>query len=153
GKTQRDQDQRSTAGARYRGGFVVRPEELTQMHWLQDMPIRRKVTLVILLSCTTALVLTCAALIRYEVSASRQAIVRDLRVLAGVLGDNSAAALQFDDQTAAQNILLALRAKPYLTAAALFNKDGERFATYAIPGTQPQFPSGPGPEGYQFTAN
>ena len=68
------------------------------MSWLQDMPIRWKVTMVILLTSTAALLLACGAFIHYELVASRQAMVRDLEVLADVLGQNSTVALKFDDQ-------------------------------------------------------
>src|SRR6266404_1585513 len=80
------------------------PKRLTRMSWLQDMPIRWKVTLVILLTSTAALLLACGAFIHYEVVASRQGMVRDLEVLADVLGQNSTVALKFDDQSAAENI-------------------------------------------------
>src|SRR2546430_655245 len=63
-----------------------RPRRSTRMSWLQDMPIRWKVTLVILLTSTAALLLACGAFIHYEVVASRRAMVRDLEVLADVLG-------------------------------------------------------------------
>ncbi len=123
------------------------------MSWLQNIPIRRKVTLVILLTSTTTLLLACVALLRYEWVASRESMVRNLQVLADVLGQNSTAALQFDDQTAGENILLALQSKPHLVAACLYKKNGERFATYAVPGTQPQFPSQPEAEGYRFSSD
>jgi len=121
------------------------------MNWLQDMPIRWKVTLVILLTSTAALLLACGAFIHYEVVASRRAMVRDLEVLADVLGQNSTVALKFDDQSAAENILRALQAKPHLVAACLFTKQGQRFAAYGIRGTRPDLPSQPGEEGYHFS--
>ncbi|HXI82643.1 MAG TPA: PAS domain S-box protein [Verrucomicrobiae bacterium] len=121
------------------------------MNWLQDMPIRWKVTTVIMLTSTAALLLACGAFIHYELVASRQAMVRDLEVLADVIGQNSTVALKFDDQSAAENILLALQAKPHLVAACLFAKEGRRFAAYGIRGTRPELPSQPGKEGYQFT--
>lgn len=123
------------------------------MSWLQDMPIRWKVTLVILLTSTTTLLLACVAFIHYELVASRQAMVKDLQVLADVLGQNSTAALQFDDQSAGENILLALQAKPHLVAACLYTKEGERFATYVIRGMQPKLPSQPENDGYRFTSD
>src|SRR5882724_3773590 len=128
-----------------------RPRRLTRMSWLQDMPIRWKVTLVILLTSTASLLLACGAFIHHELIASRQAMVRDLEVLADVLGQNSTAALKFDDQSAAENILLALRAKPHLVAACLFTKQGQRFAAYASRGTRPELPSQPEEEGHRFT--
>jgi PAS domain S-box-containing protein len=123
------------------------------MHWLQDTPIRWKVTLVVLLTSTTTLLVALVAFVHYELVTSRQIMVRDLQVLADVLGQNSVAALQFDDRAAGENILLALQAKPHLVAACLYAKDGERFATYAIRGTWPKFPSQTEKEGYRFTSD
>ena len=123
------------------------------MSWLQDMPIRWKVTLVILLTSTASLLLACGAFIHHELIASRQAMVRDLEVLADVLGQNSTVALKFDDQGAAEKILLALQAKPHLVAACLFTKQGQRFAAYASRGTRPELPSQPEKEGYRFASD
>jgi len=123
------------------------------MNRLQDMPIRRKVTLIILLTSTTTLLLACAAFIHYELVASRQGMVRDLEVMADVLGQNSTAALQFDDRSAGDNILLALQAKPHVVAACLYTKDGERFAAYVVRGMRPSLPSQPGEAGYRFTSD
>src|SRR5882724_1686946 len=128
-----------------------RPRRLTRMSWLQDMPIRWKVTMVILLTSTAALLLACGAFIHYELVASRQAMVRDLEVLADVLGQNSTVALKFDDQGAAENILRALQAKPHMVAACLFTKQGQRFAAYVSRGTHPELPSQPEEEGHRFT--
>jgi PAS domain S-box-containing protein len=117
------------------------------------MPIRRKVTLVILLASTTALLNACVALMHYELVASRVAMVRDLTVMADVLGQNSTAALKFDDPGAAEKILGALQAKPHLTAACLYTKDGQRFAGYAGPGGKSEFPAQPSQDGYRFLSD
>ncbi|HUI05903.1 MAG TPA: ATP-binding protein [Verrucomicrobiae bacterium] len=110
-------------------------------------------TLVILLASTVALVHACVAFVHQELGASRQALVRDLTVMADVLGRNSLAALQFDDPSAAENMLLALQAKPHLVAACLYTAAGQRFATFVRPGAQPEFPSEPGEDGYRFGPN
>ena len=120
------------------------------MRWLRDMPIRGKVTLVIMLASTAALVHACVAFVNYERGASRQALIRDLTVLADVLGRNSTAALTFDDQAAGGKTLQALEAKPHVVAAALYKPDGQRFAEYVRPGARPTFPTRPGEEGYRF---
>jgi hypothetical protein len=55
------------------------------MRRLQDLPIKQKVTLVILPTCSATLLLACEALAAYEVIDFRRALVRDMTVLADVL--------------------------------------------------------------------
>ena len=89
------------------------------MNWLQNLPIKRKLTLVILLACATVGLLLCGALAAYEVYEFRRAMVRDMTVLADVLAKNTRAALTFQDEDAAHEILLALQAEPYVEATCL----------------------------------
>ena len=56
------------------------------MAWWTDIPVRRKLTLVILLTCTTVLLLACAVLAAYELITFRRTMARDMTVLADVLG-------------------------------------------------------------------
>jgi PAS domain S-box-containing protein len=123
------------------------------MSWLRDMPIRRKLTLVILLVSTASLVLACVAFVRYEVFATREAMVRDLTAMADVVGQNTTAALKFDDAATAKKTLLTLQAKPHLVVACLFKQNGQRFAEYARPGAQPEFPAQPDKDGSQFKSD
>jgi len=78
-------------------------------------------------------------------------MTRDLTVMADVLGQNSAAALTFEDQGAAEKILFASQAKPHVVAACLYTADGQRFAVFVRPGSRPALPSKPGDPGYDFT--
>ncbi len=117
------------------------------------MPIRRKVTLIIFLVSATALVHACVAFVHQELVASRQAMVRDLTVTADVVGRNSTAALEAEDRGAADNILLALQAKPHLVAAGLYTKKGQRLAAFVRPGAQPEFPAQPSEDGYRFATD
>ena len=120
------------------------------MDWMQDLPIRRKLTLVILLICTIALVVACAVLAAYEVYDFRRAMARDTVVLADILGKNTRAALAFQDETAAGEILHALQSEPHVMAARLYTKDGTRFADYLRSGAMADLPAQPGREGYRF---
>ena len=94
------------------------------------MPIRRKLVLAIMLTSTTALVLTGAILIAREASSLRQLVERELATRAGILAANSTAALAFRNPEDASQVLAALRTDPSVTAAALYDEQGELFATY-----------------------
>jgi PAS domain S-box-containing protein len=61
---------------------------------------------------------------------SRQAAQENLQVLAGVIGDNISAALNFSNHEDAATTLAALRAKPEIIAAAAYDKEGNLFACY-----------------------
>jgi PAS domain S-box-containing protein len=100
------------------------------MRIFQNLSIQRKQTLVIMLTSTVALVLACAGFVAYELIAFRQTMTRDLTTLAQIIGDNTSGALDFNDPKAAQDMLSALRAEPNITAACIYTKEGQRFATY-----------------------
>jgi signal transduction histidine kinase/ActR/RegA family two-component response regulator len=116
------------------------------MNWLRNLPIKRKLTLAILLSCSAVLLLACGALAAYEWFEFRQAMTRDMTVLADVLAKNNRAALAFQDENAAHETLRALQSEPYVVAACLYDKEGARFADYARSGAV-QFPAKPGQDG------
>src|SRR5262249_23771956 len=50
-----------------------------------------------------------------------------------VIADNSTAALAFDDQKSAGEVLAALRARTHIAGACLFRTDGSLFAEYVRP--------------------
>jgi signal transduction histidine kinase/ActR/RegA family two-component response regulator/HAMP domain-containing protein len=120
------------------------------MNWLRDLPIRRKLTLVILLTCSVVLLLACMVLALYQVLDFRQGMVRDTTALADVLAKNTQAALTFQDENAARQTLLALQAEPDVAAACLFDEKGNRFADYKREGAEIDFPNRPGPDGSHF---
>ena len=128
------------------GSGQVRKNSMT---WFQNLPIRRKLTLVILLTCSAVLLMACGGLAGYEVYEFQRAMVRDMTVLADVLAKNTQAAVAFRDEDAANEILTALAAEPYVRAGCLYTPDGTRFADYSRVGTA-TFPSQPGADGYHF---
>ena len=98
------------------------------MKSLRDMPIRRKVTLVILTTCSVGLLLACLFLAAYQIFHLRRTLVRDTTVLADVLAKNTQAALTFEDESSAEQTLRALEAEPNVAAACLYSSDGKLFA-------------------------
>jgi PAS domain S-box-containing protein len=96
----------------------------------RDLPIRRKLTLIILLTTAAALFLLCGSMVIYETLRFRYSLVRELSTEAEIIADNSSAALAFADVTAARNTLEALRAQPGIVHACLFTPDGKIFAEY-----------------------
>src|SRR5438046_1225156 len=117
---------------------------------LKDTPIQRKLMTVILLTSGTVLLLTCAAFFAYEFLTFRQATVRQLSTLGEIIAANSTAALAFDNQADAKEILSALKAQRHIVSACLYDKEGELFATYPENLPADAFPATPEKDGYRF---
>ena len=100
------------------------------MRAFQDLPISRKLTVVILLASGTALAFVCAMTLAYEVFHSREDVAGKLSLAAQMIGFNSIPALIFDDPNSAVDTLRALRADDRIVAARLYTETGDVFATY-----------------------
>src|SRR6266403_2806669 len=106
----------------------------------QDLPIKRKVMGVILLTSLIALLLTAATYMLYDWVTYRQTIIQNLSTSAAIVANNSTAALLFQDEETAQQNLRALKADPHIVAAALYDKDGRIYAHYSPQDVITQFP-------------
>jgi signal transduction histidine kinase len=81
-----------------------------------------------------ALLLSVGAMTVFEFRSYRQAMVRDLLTLAHVVGANSTAALKFNDQGAAEEILrVGFSFQPRIVSSCLYDKAGRLFAAYRRP--------------------
>src|SRR5688572_17356086 len=98
--------------------------------FLRDLPIRRKVTVITMLTTLTALFLAGAAFTAYELIMFRRTMAGDVAAMAEIVGANSTAALAFRDPRAATETLAALRAESHILTAAIYGKDGRLFAEY-----------------------
>jgi diguanylate cyclase len=88
------------------------------------------ITLVVLMASTVALgVFTVVSIWLNHESAIGQLDAR-ISTLADVMGQNSAAALDFSDKQAATSVLEALRSEPHVITGCLYNLKGEVFAEY-----------------------
>jgi signal transduction histidine kinase len=112
--------------------------------------IGRKLTLVIMFTSGVVLFLALACFVGYELITFRQAMVRDLTVLAQMSAENNAAALAFDDPNAATENLAALTAKPSILAACIYTRARTLFAAHLREGVSSACPpSPPTTPGYQ----
>src|ERR1700733_10620132 len=100
------------------------------MKWLLDLPIRRKLTLVILLTCVVVLLFACGVLAAYQILDFSRTMKRDTTVLANVVARNTQATLTFQDENAAQQTLHALAEEPGVVAACLYDEKANGFADY-----------------------
>jgi PAS domain S-box-containing protein len=100
------------------------------MFHFQDISIKRKLRLIIMVASTVALLLVSGGFVTYELVTFRQGMTRDLSTLAEVIGNESTSALTFEDQERAKEILGALKAKKHIVAAALYKANGHILAQY-----------------------
>jgi two-component system cell cycle sensor histidine kinase/response regulator CckA len=107
------------------------------MSRLADLPIQRKLTFSIVLTCAVTLVLSCGTFVAYDVAGFRRETVEKIASLASVVGSNSTAALEFNDSPSATDTLASLSAEPSIVAACIYTRTGAVHATYYRPGRAP----------------
>src|SRR3982074_2899306 len=98
---------------------------------LQDLSIKRKLTLITMLTSSAALVLSALSFLIYDLVSFRHLLIQDLMTQAEIIGYNSAGAMEFKDVPAATATLTALPAKVDIVPAALYDRDGKAFAHYS----------------------
>jgi signal transduction histidine kinase/CheY-like chemotaxis protein len=97
---------------------------------LQNLSIKRKLTLITMLTSSIALILSSASFLVYDLISFRHLLTQDLMTQAEIIGYNSAGAMEFKDEPAANATLSALTAKEDIVTAVLYRPDGKIFAHY-----------------------
>ena len=120
------------------------------MTHFRDLPIRRKMTVVMLGTTLIALLAACTAFLIYERATFRAGMKRNLEVLAETVARNSPAVLTFNDAEAANENLQALSADPSIEAACLYNDKGAPLGNYARGGQPVAVPPRPEADGARF---
>jgi PAS domain S-box-containing protein len=114
------------------------------------MPIKSKLMVIIMTVTTAALGLSGLALMVADSVLYRGHMEHDLAALAQIIGDNSTAALSFEDPENAAETLTALRARTHVAAACIYRPDGRVFAQYLREGVNSSCPPA-APEGVRST--
>lgn len=117
------------------------------MRFLTNIPIKRKLTWVILLTSAGGLIAATLALFAYQLITFRQTYVRDLKVLSEIIANQSTAALAFGDKKTALELVSALVAKPNIVSAVIQLNDNTEFAQFGA--NRDKFESTP-KDGSQF---
>jgi len=117
----------------------------------EDMPIRRKLTLALMLTGGVTLLAACAAFVAVEIALFRRSMVGSLSMRAQILAANSTGALAFEDQDDAREVLSALRADPHVVVAVLYDRNNAVFATYPAGVPPGALPAVPERAGHRFT--
>jgi signal transduction histidine kinase len=124
----------------------------------RDWSIGLKLRFFAMVTSLLALALAFAGFTAYEYFTERNHLVTSARTLAGMLAENSNAAILFNRPDDAATTLATLSAQPNVRAAAIFSDGGKLLATYVAPaGLRPAaggpgfaFPAAPRGPGYSF---
>lgn len=109
--------------------------------------IKSKLTRLVLITILAVLGVTSTLLLTYEVLTYRHTTAQNLEALADVIAENSAAVIIYDDRRLADEMLNGLRTHQEIVAAALFDEQGRRYASYVGSPDVPALDAIPGPEG------
>ncbi len=112
-------------------------------------PIQRTLMTVLLLTSGAVMLTTSAAFCAYDFFTFRQQTEHNLATLGEAIAANSTAALAFENQDDAREVLSALKAERHIVEATLFTRDGVRFASYPGGGADTSS-TGQQQDGYRF---
>jgi len=115
----------------------------------RNTPIRQKLMTVIMITSGAVLLLTCASFITYEVITLRKGMIEGYTTRAQIIAANSTAALAFQNQADAADVLSALKTDRRIIAACVYDSHGKVFARYPATVSNSVFPDSPTQTGYQ----
>jgi signal transduction histidine kinase/CheY-like chemotaxis protein len=101
--------------------------------WFRRQSVGRKLTTTALTTTGVTLLAACAVFATYDYITMRSQLVRDVTMLADIVGANSTAALTFNDATAAADTLRATAMNEHILDARVFTRTGTLLATYTRP--------------------
>lgn len=99
--------------------------------------VRRRLLGVVLLTTGTAMLLAGIAMLASDLTAYRISLTTDIVTQADVVALSTGPALDFDDHEVASRNLTALRLRPAVLAAALYDRQGRLYAQYLRSGQNP----------------
>jgi len=85
----------------------------------RNLPIQRKLAVVIQLTCAAALAVTAVAIFFVQLTQFRQNFTSDMAATGQMLANHATGAVTFKDRASAEEILLALKTKPAIFYATV----------------------------------
>ncbi|MCJ7721978.1 hypothetical protein MUO98_06200, partial [Candidatus Bathyarchaeota archaeon] len=115
------------------------------------MTIKNKLMLIIMLTCTIALLLVGTLNLSHQYIKIRKELILSISCYAEIIGENCRAALSFEDAKDASEMLKSLDAKSSIVFACIYTKGGKVLARYQRPDITEDIPAPPcAKESYQF---
>src|SRR5688500_3214224 len=109
----------------------------------RDLPIKRKLTRVILFPSFAVLALMASVLLVYELFTYKRSTRRVFATVGQIIAENSSAVLIYDDRELAAKILAGIRAEPEIVLAALYDKKGHLFMSHGAGNSSNLIPDRP----------
>ncbi|MDX1483905.1 MAG: ATP-binding protein [Alphaproteobacteria bacterium] len=97
---------------------------------LSDYPIKRKLIALVLVTSIVVLMVATLIPLLANIAQIHDTTRKEMATIARILGDNSTAALMFNDKTDAGKVLQAVEAKRNILAAFITRPDGSVFAAH-----------------------
>lgn len=116
-------------------------------HWFENLPIKRKLMLITTLISAVVLLISWLAFVSSETIRNLKLTRGHVEILSDVIGYNCRAPLAFDDRQAAAEILAALAAESQVLSAAVYDQNGNIFASYQSGKTNESIPPKPSEDG------
>ena len=120
------------------------------MFWLQDLSIRRKLIVIIMVTTAFALLLACSAFVVYERIVYRKTAAQELSTIAQLVSESAAAPLAFNDPASAAEVLGGLKGNARIISAAIYGQNGAILSQYVRDGMADRIPSPVPPIGTEF---
>jgi signal transduction histidine kinase len=113
--------------------------------------IRAKLIAIVMVTTCVALLFAGGGLAFFEIDSHREALRKEMTTIAAILGENSTAALTFDNAEDAEGVLAALASQTEILAGCLYGGEGLLFASYRRADYQPPCPARlpPEPSGFR----
>ena len=93
--------------------------------WFGRLSLAQKLTAIGVMTSATALIFVYAVFFAYDVSNSRARLVRDIGLVADVIGNNSTAAIAFNDAKAAGETIGGIAVNTNIVSAAIVSPTGQ----------------------------
>jgi len=103
---------------------------MTPMNWFRNIGLKRKLTLMMISVMVASFVLSAIIAGSYRYRSDRNSIQHHLSVLASAIGANCSAALVFNDEAAASEVLSALQFDRSITCARLTDSRSKLVASF-----------------------
>jgi two-component system, sensor histidine kinase and response regulator len=99
-----------------------------------DLSIRHKLTLIVFITCSAAILLACLIFAVDDILSTQAALKNELITVAEITSSNTTAALTFGDAEAAQETLASLSEQKHILEACIYKQDGSILARYVRDG-------------------
>ncbi len=97
---------------------------------IKNASIKKKLIWLSMTTCGLALISACILFIAYESKALKESLKNEIKLLSKVIAQNSVVSIEFEDQNLANETLSSLEVDARVISAAIYNSEGQLFASY-----------------------